>query len=73
MSEASRRPPQQFLVLNDKGGEESIKAWRLSSVFSVSVLSGKKEETLKQVYQNWTVQFGKPEYSVLVEKFRTSG
>jgi hypothetical protein len=26
MSEASRRPPQQFLVLNDKGGEESIKA-----------------------------------------------
>jgi hypothetical protein len=73
MSEASRRPPQQFLVLNDKGEEESIKAWRLSSVFSVSVLSGKKEETLKQVYQNWTVQFGKPEYSVLVEKFRISG
>jgi hypothetical protein len=26
LSEASRRPPQQFLVLNDKGGEESIKA-----------------------------------------------
>jgi hypothetical protein len=26
MSEASSRPPQQFLVLNDKGGEESIKA-----------------------------------------------
>jgi hypothetical protein len=26
MSEASRRPPQHFLVLNDKGGEISIKA-----------------------------------------------
>jgi hypothetical protein len=26
MSEASRIPPQQFLVLNDKGGEELIKA-----------------------------------------------
>jgi hypothetical protein len=26
MSEASRIPSQQFLVLNDKGGEESIKA-----------------------------------------------
>jgi hypothetical protein len=25
-SEASRRPPQHFLVLNDKGGEISIKA-----------------------------------------------
>jgi hypothetical protein len=25
MSEASRRPPHQFSVLNDKGGEESIK------------------------------------------------
>jgi hypothetical protein len=26
MSEASERPPQHFLVLNDKGGEISIKA-----------------------------------------------
>jgi hypothetical protein len=26
MSEAFRRPPQHFLVLNDKGGEISIKA-----------------------------------------------
>jgi hypothetical protein len=26
MSEASRRPPEHFLVLNDKGGEISIKA-----------------------------------------------
>jgi hypothetical protein len=30
-----------------------------------------KEEALKQVYQNWTVQFGKPEYLVSVENFRT--
>jgi hypothetical protein len=32
-----------------------------------------KEEALKQVCQNWTVQFGKPEYPVLAENFRTSG
>ncbi len=31
MSEASRRPLQQFLVFNDKGGEISIKALRPSS------------------------------------------
>jgi hypothetical protein len=31
-----------------------------------------KEEALKQVCQNRTVQFGKPEYPVLAEKFRTS-
>jgi hypothetical protein len=28
MSEASRRPPNTFWVLNDKGGEISIKAWK---------------------------------------------
>jgi hypothetical protein len=32
-----------------------------------------KEEASKQVCQNWTVRFGKPEYSVLAENFRTSG
>jgi hypothetical protein len=32
-----------------------------------------KEEALKQVCQNQTVRFGKPEYLVLVENFRTSG
>jgi hypothetical protein len=31
-----------------------------------------KEEASKQVCQNRTVQFGKPEYPVLIEKFRTS-
>jgi hypothetical protein len=32
-----------------------------------------KEETLKQVYQNWIVRFGKPGYPVSAENFRTSG
>jgi hypothetical protein len=32
-----------------------------------------REEASKQVYQNWTVQFGKLEYPVLTENFRTSG
>jgi hypothetical protein len=32
-----------------------------------------KEETSKQVCQNWTVWFGKPEYPILVENFKTSG
>jgi hypothetical protein len=32
-----------------------------------------KEEALKQVCQNWTVRFGKSEYPVLAENFRTSG
>jgi hypothetical protein len=40
MSKASRRPPQHFLVLNDNGGEISIKARPSSFVFS-SVLSRK--------------------------------
>jgi Pyruvate/2-oxoacid:ferredoxin oxidoreductase delta subunit len=31
-----------------------------------------KEEASKQVCQNWTVRFVKPEYPVLVENFRTS-
>jgi cytochrome c553 len=31
-----------------------------------------KEEASKQVCQNWIIRFGKPEYSVLVENFRTS-
>jgi hypothetical protein len=35
MSEASRRPPNTFWVLNDKGGEISIKAWKFSSLCSV--------------------------------------
>jgi hypothetical protein len=32
-----------------------------------------KEEASKQVYQNRTVRFGKPEYPVSAENFRTSG
>jgi hypothetical protein len=32
-----------------------------------------KEETAKQVYQNWIVRFGKQEGPVLAENFRTSG
>jgi hypothetical protein len=32
-----------------------------------------KEEASKQVCQNRTVQFGKPEYPILTENFRTSG
>jgi hypothetical protein len=40
MSEAFRRP-QHFLVLNDKGGEISIKASRPSSFVFSYVLSGK--------------------------------
>jgi hypothetical protein len=36
MSEASSRPPHIFLVINDKGGEISIKARRPSSRFSQS-------------------------------------
>jgi Pyruvate/2-oxoacid:ferredoxin oxidoreductase delta subunit len=32
-----------------------------------------KEEALKQVYQNWAVRFGKPEYLISAENFRTSG
>jgi hypothetical protein len=32
-----------------------------------------KEEALKQVCQNWTVRFGKLEYSVSAENFRTLG
>jgi hypothetical protein len=31
-----------------------------------------KEEASKQVYQNWTVRFGKPEYPVFAENFRNS-
>jgi hypothetical protein len=31
-----------------------------------------KEEALKQVCQNWTIWFGKLEYPVSVENFRTS-
>jgi hypothetical protein len=31
-----------------------------------------KEEALKQICQNWTVRFGKPEYPVSTEKFKTS-
>jgi hypothetical protein len=41
MSEASRRPPNTFWVLNDKGGEISIKAWKPSSFVFSYVLSGK--------------------------------
>jgi hypothetical protein len=41
MSEACRRPPNTFWVLNGKGGEISIKAWKLSSIVFSSVLSGK--------------------------------
>jgi hypothetical protein len=32
-----------------------------------------KEEASKEVCQNWTVWFGKPEYPVSAENFRTSG
>jgi hypothetical protein len=32
-----------------------------------------KEEASKRIYQNRTVRFGKPEYSILTENFRTSG
>jgi hypothetical protein len=32
-----------------------------------------KEEASKQVCQNWTVRFDKPEYRVSAENFRTSG
>jgi hypothetical protein len=32
-----------------------------------------KEEVSKQVYQNWTVRFGKLEYPVSTENFKTSG
>jgi hypothetical protein len=32
-----------------------------------------KEDASKQVSQNWTVQFGKPEYPVLAENFTISG
>jgi hypothetical protein len=32
-----------------------------------------KEEGSKQVCQNWTIRFGKPEYPVSAENFRTSG
>jgi hypothetical protein len=32
-----------------------------------------KEEASKRVCQNWTVRFGKPEYPVSAENFRTSG
>jgi hypothetical protein len=31
------------------------------------------EEVSKQVYQNWTIWFGKLEYPILIENFRTSG
>jgi hypothetical protein len=41
MSEASRRPLNTFWVLNDKGGEISIKAWKFSSFAFSYVLSGK--------------------------------
>jgi hypothetical protein len=41
MSGAYWRPPHLFWVLNDKGEGRSIKAWRPSSPFSCSVLSGK--------------------------------
>jgi hypothetical protein len=32
-----------------------------------------KEEAFKQVYQNRTVRFGKPEDPILIENIRTSG
>jgi hypothetical protein len=54
MSEASRRPPNTFWVLNDKGGEISIKAWKLSSFVFSSVLSGK---TGLSSFPNWTIRF----------------
>jgi hypothetical protein len=31
-----------------------------------------KEEVSKQIYQNWTVWFGKPEYPILTKTSRTS-
>jgi hypothetical protein len=56
-----------------KGEKSQLKLGGLAQFFLFLFYLEKKEETLKQVYQNWTVQFGKPEYSILVEKFRTSG
>jgi hypothetical protein len=37
-----------------------------------NIVACPKEETSKQVCQNWTVQFGKPEYPVSAQNFRTS-
>jgi hypothetical protein len=54
MSEASRRPPQHFLVLNEKGGEIAIKARRPSSFVFSSVLFGK---TGLSSFANRTVRF----------------
>jgi hypothetical protein len=54
MSEASRRPPQHFLVLNDKGGLISIKASRPSSFVFSSVLS---EKTELSSFANQTIRF----------------
>jgi hypothetical protein len=41
MSEASRRPRQQFLVLNDKGEKYQLKLEGSTQFVLVSVLSGK--------------------------------
>jgi hypothetical protein len=54
MSEASRRPPNTFWVLNDKGGEISIKAWKPSSFVFSYVLSGK---TGLSGFANRTIRF----------------
>jgi hypothetical protein len=54
MSEASKRPPNNFWVLNDKGGEISIKAWKLSSFLFSLVLSRK---TGLSNFANRTIRF----------------
>jgi hypothetical protein len=55
MNKASWRPPHTFLVLNDKGGGRSIKAWRPSSVFFL----------ICSAWKNQTVRFCKLDCSVL--------
>jgi hypothetical protein len=54
MSEASKRPPNNFLVLNDKGGEIPIKAWKLNSFLFSLVLPGK---TGLSDFANQTIRF----------------
>jgi hypothetical protein len=54
MSEASRRPPNNFWVLDDKGGEISIKPWKPSSFVFSYVLS---EKTELSGFVNRTIRF----------------
>jgi hypothetical protein len=70
LSNVPTREMTKQSLLEDK--EAYIREGALVAKKCHNIADYPKEEASKQVCQNWTVRFIKPEYPVLVENFRTS-